>query len=203
MQCCHLIVHRESKSVFHSLGGIGGKIGELYLVVGDGDMRIVGGEHHRHIVDSSIADIVQGKAHCDRLARVELVVVVAGRVVDGKAVISDGTQLDGFDSGQHVDATKARHVALAIRQRDGRLFKDTADIGRRQIVVFTQHQCHTSSHAGRRHRGAAHIGVAIVGCKVQRNDVDARSAHVGTDEADARVVGIVAKFGILPSHRTM
>ena len=108
-------------------------------------MRIVGGEHHRHIVDSSIADIVQGKAHCDRLARVELVVVVAGRVVDGKAVISDGTQLDGFDSGQHVDATKARHVALAIRQAVSSRIRQTS-AGVKLLSLHSINAIHPATH---------------------------------------------------------
>ena len=37
---------------------------------------------------------------------------------------------------------------------------------------------------------------------VQRLDVDTRGADIGTDEADARIIGVVAKLGVGPSDRT-
>lgn len=38
---------------------------------------------------------------------------------------------------------------------------------------------------------------------IQRLDIHARSAHIGTDETDARIVGIVVKLGVLPCDRAL
>ena len=146
-----LVINRERKGIGNGERLIGGKAGEVDGIVGDGDMFVFGAQDHTHIVHGLVGDIVQGQVHRDRLARVELVVVIALQVVDGISVILDSTQLDGFHSGKHIDTAEAVYVALAFSQTNGSLLKDAAHIGGHQIGVFAQHERHATSRTRRGH----------------------------------------------------
>lgn len=65
-----------------------------------------------------------------------MMVVVALWVIDGKRIVSDGSQLDGFNGLEHIHAAEAKGVALAFRQVKRRLLKDAAYIGRREVDVL-------------------------------------------------------------------
>ena len=80
-----------------------------------------------------------------------MMVVVALRVIDGKRIVSDGSQLYGFNGLEHIHAAETKSVALAIRQRKRRLLKDAANIGRREVDVLAQHERHTTGHTRRGH----------------------------------------------------
>ena len=130
-------------------------------------------------------------------------VVVAQRVVDGIGVVLDGAKLDGFNGLKHIHAAKAVGVALAHGQRHSRFLKDTTNLFRCQVDVFAQHERHAARHARRRHRSATHQRVARIALVVNRLNVNTRGAHIGTNEADARVVGIVSELSVGPSDRAL
>ena len=169
--------------------------------MGNGDMRVFGGQHDRNATDRLFGDVIQGQIQGDRLAGVQLMVVVAHRVVDLIGIIPDSTQLNGFNCRSDIDTAKAKGVALAIAETDSGFFKDAAHVGGHQVGVFAQHQGHAACRTRRGHRSAAHRSVPSVTRVVQRLDVDTRGAHIGTDEADAWVVGIVAKLSVAPCDR--
>ena len=108
-----------------------------------------------------------------------------------------------IDSRQGIHATYACDIALVGRELHGGLFKDSAYLVRHQVWILLQHQGNDAPHARRGLRSAVHIGVAAKVFKVQRFDVNAWGTNVGTDEADAWVVGVVAKFGVLPGDGSL
>ena len=199
----HLVVDRESEGIFHHLGFIRGKIRASSRVLRDGYISIPSCQDHGNIAHRLWTEVRHNDAHGDRLARIQATVLITCLIIDLiNVVVLDSAHLDGINGGQYIHATEAIGVALAFGQRNRCLLKDAADFRRRKVDVLTQHQSHTACHARRGHRCAAHVSIARVTLIIQRLDVNTGSAHIGTDEADTRLVGIVAKLSVLPSDRT-
>ena len=199
----HGISDREGESIGKGNRFVGGKVGAFGFTINDGNIHIFSCQGNRHIGYGGIGDILERHRHHDRFAWVEVMVTIARGVVKLVGFVFDGTQLDGLDSVKHIDTAKAVYIALAFGQRHGGFFKDAAHLGGSQVGVFAQHQSHATRSTRRSHRGATHGSVARVALVIDRLDVDTRGAHVGADEADARVVGIVAKLGVAPSDGAM
>ena len=189
-----LAVNRKSKGIVNGNRLISGKIGENNGVLGHGDMLVLHHQDRRNATNWCIKNVIERKRQGDRLARIEPMVVVFQSVVDGKTLISDAAQRNGFDGGQRIHAAEAINIALASLNRDCRFLQNPTNLGRGQIMVFAQHECHATRHTGRSHRSATHIDVSMFIQIVQRLDIYARGTHIGTNQAKSGGIAIIVRI---------
>ena len=156
----------------------------------------------REVIEGFAGVVEQSQVDGGAFSGVDLVVVVALRVVDLVGHQRQRACSHSLDGGQGIDTAKTRDVAFGVGKRNCGFLQNATDFCRRKEVAFAEHQRNGASYGRGRLRGAAHGAVCRREAKMQGLDAHTWGTQVGADEAYAGIVRVVAKLGVCPCDGT-